>query len=114
MGTIVGLGQAGCNVAKLFSQYPQYETFYIDSEAREEENFLKITKQDNHELYDAKTRLKKAFFDKIRGPVVFVLGGSGDVSGACLRVLEKMKNLDLYVLYIKPDTELLSEVKKKQ
>lgn len=114
MGTIVGLGQAGCNITKLFSQYPQYETFYIDSEAREEENFLKITKQDNHELYDAKTRLKKAFFDKIRGPVVFVLGGSGDVSGACLRILEKMKNLDLYVLYIKPDTELLSEVKKKQ
>ena len=61
MGAIVGLGQAGCNIAKLYSQYPQYEVFYIDSEAREEENFLKITKQDSHELYDTKTRLKKSF-----------------------------------------------------
>ena len=31
MGTVVGLGQAGCNIAKLFSQYPQYEAHYIDS-----------------------------------------------------------------------------------
>tara|TARA_R100000008_G_scaffold86826_1_gene81893 strand:+ start:2699 stop:3541 length:843 start_codon:yes stop_codon:yes gene_type:complete len=114
MGTVVGLGEAGCNIAKLFSQYPQYEAFYIDAESKKEDNYLKITKQDNHELYESKTRLRKAFFEKIKGPVIFILSGSGDISGACLRVLEKLKNLDLYVLYIKPDTDLLSETKLKQ
>ena len=114
MGTVIGLGQAGCNIAKLFSQYPQYEAFYIDSEPRKEENFLKIAKQDSQELYESKTRLKKAFFEKIKGPVMFVLGGSGNISGISLRVLEKLKHLDIYVLYIKPDTQLLSETKRKQ
>jgi hypothetical protein len=114
MGVVIGMGQAGCNIAKLFSQYPQYQAFYIDSELRKEENFLKITKQDSLELYESKTRLRKKFFEKIKGPVLFVIAGAGDITGACLKVLEKMNHLDIYILYIKPDTELLSEKKRKQ
>jgi hypothetical protein len=28
---VVGLGKAGCNIAKAFSKFPQYETFTIDT-----------------------------------------------------------------------------------
>jgi hypothetical protein len=32
MSTIIGLGKAGCNIAKEMSIYPQYKVFCIDSE----------------------------------------------------------------------------------
>ena len=73
-----------------------------------------ITPQKSHEDYESKTRLRKAFFEKISGPVLLILGGSGDISGASLRVLEKLKQHPLYVLYIKPDESLLSDIKHKQ
>ena len=28
---VVGLGKAGCNIAKAFSKFPQYQTFGIDT-----------------------------------------------------------------------------------
>ena len=28
---VVGLGKAGCNIAKAFSKFPQYETYGIDT-----------------------------------------------------------------------------------
>ena len=31
MQTIIGLGQAGCNVADKFAEYPQYKVYKIDA-----------------------------------------------------------------------------------
>jgi|TARA_R100000664_G_scaffold12651_1_gene20336 hypothetical protein len=114
METIIGLGDAGCAVADCFKSYPQYEVYKINSEKKKEPNYLYITPQKSHEDYENKTRLRKAFFEKISGPILLILGGSGDISGASLRILEKLKNNPLYVLYIKPDDSLLSDIKQKQ
>jgi len=114
METIIGLGDAGCAVAHQFTEYPQYKVHKINSKKSTEDNYLYITPQKTHEDYESKTRLKKAFFEKISGPILFIVGGSGDVSGACLRILERLKDHPTYVLYIKPDTSLLSELKERQ
>ena len=111
---VVGLGTAGCNIAKQFGNYPQYTTFFIDSEKRTDENFLQITKKTSHEEYENKVRLKKSFFDKIKGDTMFIVAGAATVSGLSLRVLEKMKHLKPTILYIKSDTSLLPEIRKKQ
>ena len=86
---VVGLGSAGCNIAKQFDRYPQYTTFFIDSEKRSDENFLQIAKKVSHEEYENKVRLKKSFFDKIKGDTMFIVAGAASVSGLSLRVLKK-------------------------
>ena len=111
---VVGLGTAGCNIAAQFAEYPQYTTFFIDSDKRTDENFLQVTKKLSHEEYEDKARLKKAFFDKIKGDTLFVVAGAATVSGLSLRILEKMKHLKPSVLYIKSDVSLLPEIRKQQ
>jgi hypothetical protein len=116
METIIGLGNAGCNIAKFFSQYPQYESFYIDSEAREEENSLKIPKRTSHEKYESSFPVRKAeeFFKKVKKPCLLIVGGSGTISGCSLRILELLKKKKPHVLYVKPDQSTLSAERKLQ
>lgn len=110
METIIGLGNAGCNITKAFSQYPQYDCFYIDSEARNEENFLKIPKRTTHEKYETSFPVRKAeeFLKKVKGPTLLVVGGSGAISGCSLRLLQLLKKKKPHVLYILPDREVLA------
>ena len=42
------------------------------------------------------------------------MGGSGAISGLSLTILEKIKDKNISVLYIQPDTQLLGELGKKQ
>jgi len=116
METIIGLGNAGCNITKLFSQYPQYECFYIDSEAREEENFVKIPKRLSHEKYESSFPVKKTeeFLKKVKKPCLLIVGGSGTISGCSLRILELLKKKKPHILYIKPDHTTLSAERQLQ
>ena len=116
METIIGLGNAGCNITKAFSQYPQYECYYIDSESREEENFLKIPKRTTHEKYETSFPVRKAeeFLKKAKKPTLLVVGGSGTISGCSLRILQVLKNKKPHVLYVKPDEDSLSKERKLQ
>ena len=111
---IIGLGDCGCRIAKEFSKYPQYTSWCINTDGEWGENFLKIKKQKSHEDYEKKPLRVKKFFSGMKGDVLFVLGGSGAISGASLRILEQIKKNRISILYIKPDIELLSGVKKLQ
>ena len=111
---IIGLGDCGCRIAKEFSKYPQYTSWCINTDGEWGENFLKIKKQKSHEDYEKKPPRVKKFFSGMKGDVLFVLGGSGTISGASLRILEQIKKNRISILYIKPDIELLSGVKKLQ
>lgn len=110
METIIGLGNAGCNITKAFSQYPQYDCFYIDSQSRKEDNFFKIPKRTTHEKYETSFPIRKAetFLKKAKGPVLLIVGGSGAISGCSLRLLEVLKKKKPHILYILPDREVLS------
>ena len=46
---VVGLGKAGCSIAKAFSKFPQYETYGIDTH---KEADITINKRKSHEEYD--------------------------------------------------------------
>lgn len=109
METIIGLGKAGCNIAEKFSQFPQYKIYKIDSEHRDGHKFKKIESREDHEEYEVNCPPLDDFFCDIEGPCLFVVAGGGKISGLSLRVLEHLKQKDLYILYIKPDMSLLSE-----
>ena len=46
---VVGLGKAGCNIAKAFSKFPQYKTHSIDTT---EDAEITIPECKSHEEYD--------------------------------------------------------------
>ena len=115
MKTIIGLGQAGCNIAEKFKKYPQYEIFKIDVGLKNETNSYAMERQENPELYESKCPNFKAFFKEVSNDILFITS-SGNISGASLRVLEQLKNknTNINILYIKPDLSLLSETKSLQ
>jgi len=114
METIIGLGKAGCNIAEFFIQYPQYDIYRIDSTKRTGKKFKLIPKCNSHEEYEKKCPSMKAFFKNVNNSCLFIIGGSGTISGASLKILEYIKDKDISVLYIKPDIEFLSDTKYKQ
>ena len=108
---IIGLGSAGCNIADEFTQYPQYKTYKVDV-GIEGKRCYDVKPQKGPEEYEKNTPPMKTFFRGIKGETLFVIGGSGDVSAMCLRIMEQIKDkCELSVLYIRPDISLLSKNK---
>ena len=113
MDTVVGLGSAGCNIADAFAQYPQYEIYKIDVGLTGEGCFA-FPDVSNHEECEAKCPPMEDFFKDVSGEVLFVVGGSGTISGASLQILHHLRHCRINVLYIQPDPDLLSETRRLQ
>ena len=105
---IIGLGRAGCHIAKYFENYDQYKTFCIDEEDKDYRNFIKVKSQISHEEYEKK--YKKLNLESLEGETTLILSGSGKISGCVLRILEQIKHLPISVLYIKSDESKKSEL----
>ena len=108
---VVGLGKAGCNIAKAFSKFPQYETHGIDTH---DSATITIRSKKSHEDYDESfpnLRRKLKFTNE---DVLVVVAGAGTISGGTLRLLEQLKSNRLTVLYIEGDLSIMSENQKKQ
>jgi len=106
---VIGLGQAGCNVAEMLSNHPQYKVYKIDV-GQEGKRCYNVEFLTGPEEYEKNTPSMKALFRGIKGETLFVIGGSGHISGMCLRIMEQIKDkCELSVLYIRPETSLLSK-----
>ena len=111
---IIGLGDAGCNIADSFAQYPQYKIFKInvDMEGKDCYNIPILETAEEYESYDyPKIR---SFFKGVKGETLFIIGGSGKISCGSLRILESIKRLPVSILYIQPDLNMLDDTQKKQ
>ena len=116
MQNIIGLGQAGVNIATGFSQYSQYNIYTIDSKPNEMSNHLLLNKYSTHEAYEKDVPNLSEYFKDIKDDegVLFIVGGSGTISGASLAILEQLKRCKIHILYIRPDISLISEKKAMQ
>lgn len=102
---IVGLGAAGCNIAKLFKVHTQYVVELIDSGSG-------IKKYDSVEEYDSiNYRPRKKGIKSASEGILFVCG-SGKVAGATLRILEGISHVKMTVVYIVPDLEYSSKTER--
>ena len=104
---IIGLGEAGCNIATLFKQHKQYEVVLLD----EGKGIKKQKTVEDYDSIDYKPR-RKAIKSATEG-ILFVCG-SGKIAGASLRVLEALKDYKTTVVYIVPDLEFASEKQRKR
>jgi len=114
METIIGLGAAGCAIADKFGKYSQYDIYKMDVGLKRTPRTYGIKASPNPEGYEKSIGSLKRFFKDVKGEVLFVLGGSGAVSGASLRILEQIKGCTLHILYVHADTDLLGETARMQ
>ncbi len=108
---VVGLGNAGCNIAKAFSKFPQYTTYGIDTN---KEADITIKPRRTHEEYDHHFPNLKRKLKFINEEVLVITCGPGTISGGILRLLSQLENNTIRVIYVQPDLTLLSETQKMQ
>jgi len=117
MDTIIGLGQAGCNIAEKFSNYPQYTIYKIDTDLEEDhrENVYtySISSENHPEEYERNCPDFDDFFVNASDNILFICCGAGYISAMALRILTFLKNKKINILYIKPDIELLGIVERQ-
>ena len=113
MQTIIGLGQAGCNIADKFSQYPQYTVYKIDVGLKKKPRHYALKQHDHPEQYEANCPNLSRFFKGVSDDEILFITSCGFVSAASLRILEvlKKKNCKISILYVKPDISLLPQLK---
>jgi hypothetical protein len=114
METIIGLGKAGCAIADRFAQYPQYKVYKMDVGLKRTPSTYGLKLAITPEEQEESLGNLKRFFKGIENDVLFILGGSGVISGASLRILEQIKKCNLHVLYVYSDEELLGETARLQ
>ena len=116
MQTVIGLGQAGCNIADQLKQYPQYKIIKIDAGLRKTKTPFGLKHQTSPELYEEKLPrgMIKYLQEEVMPETLFITS-CGLVSGASLSILEKIKDkTEISTMYIVPKEESISGDKKLQ
>ena len=100
---LVGLGEAGKNIAKLFKPHTKNYKIIILDENDGVEKRNTVEEYDEHPIKFKQRGLKS------HDEAMLIVCGSGKVSGASLRVLEALQAHKTTVLYIVPDLEFASK-----
>ena len=97
MQTVIGLGQAGCNIADQLKQYPQYKIIKIDTGLKKTKTSFGLKHQASPELYEEKLPrgMIKYLQEEVMPETLFITS-CGMVSGASLSILEKIKDKTLF------------------
>lgn len=111
--TVIGLGEAGCNIAEKFEGSEHFNVKLIDVDI-EGDNCLSLQKQNTPEQYERNFPDISDFLSDVDEYVFFFVGGGGKISGASLRLLNQIKDRKIYIFYIRPDLQLMSETEKLQ
>ena len=114
MSTIIGLGGGGCAIAQKFLFYPQYAVYLIDTDKHLHKHSKLIETQNSHQEYEESFPDVREFLEHTKPPYAVFVGGSGTTSGAILRLLEQIQSKEIDLVYIKPDVDLLSDLRQKQ
>ena len=105
---LVGLGEAGKNIATLFKPHSKnYKIIILDENDG-------IDKKDSVEQYDEDPIKFKQRGLKSHSEAFLFLCGSGKIAGASLRVLEALKGFKTTIVYIVPDLEFASDREQKR
>tara|TARA_Y100000310_G_scaffold83870_1_gene80500 strand:+ start:159 stop:1016 length:858 start_codon:yes stop_codon:yes gene_type:complete len=113
---ILGIGSAGCNVAKRLGQKKQYKVYSLSPDVEKNTKYnCRIEECPSPEDFENKdlTKVHK-FLSTIEGSCVIFLCGASNSSAITLRALESLhkRGVKMEVVYFKPEVEVLSEVKR--
>lgn len=101
---IIGLGKTACNIAERFKKYNQFTVFMVDHDIDGQNCF-------NFPIYQKPEDYENKFihipFD-LKDELTLILSADELISLSSLRLLEQYKNLELKIIYIKPDVKFLN------
>lgn len=105
---LVGLGEAGKNITKLFKPHTKnYKIIILDENDG-------IEKRNTVEEYDEQPIKFKQRGLKSHDEAMLIVCGSGKVAGASLRALEALRAYKTTVIYIIPDLEFASKLERRR
>jgi hypothetical protein len=107
MTNVIGLGNTGCNIAENLEE-AGYNVKLIDEGIEGEANCFALPKAGRPEEYEATCPDVTDFLSGLQGKTYFILSGAGNVSGAALKILEKIKHLPIEIVYVLPDLSELT------
>jgi len=117
METIIGLGSAGCNVARRFEKHAQYKVLKIGHEKTDEKRYLRLPIYENPEDYEQNPpKVGNLFRGISEEQVLFIVCGASALASSSLIILEQLakRKCSINILYITPEIELLGGMKTKQ
>ncbi len=113
MISIVGIGNVASKIATLFSQTSNYDVYCLNSSIkRSSKRKFKLGSYENPEDYEKNIPDLKKFFSDISDNVQVIITGSSYSSSYSLGIIEQIKDKNIEVFYIKPDSELLTGTPK--
>ena len=120
MENVICIGSVACRIGKKLEPYKNYKVYFMDDDppAKKSKSFFLVPKYSTPDEYEENYDEKKYnFLAKIKDKCTFIICGASLVSGLSLRVMESVSHSvkkEISLLYIKPETSLLSETKKLQ
>lgn len=113
MISIVGIGNAASAIADKFSSIPQYDVYILNSKVKKRSKRKhKLNVYENPEEYEQNIPDLTTFFADLKDRVQVFVTGASLSSIYSLGILEQIKDKEIDVFYIKPDTELLTGIPK--
>ena len=117
MISLIGIGEAGCNVVSLFESHKEYNCFLFSEEQENTKYTRKLPRVAKAEDCEGEApklssyKTKEAIQDRVQ---VFLCGSSFSANYT-LAILEQIKDRQIDIFYIKPDVDLLiGEVKLQE
>ena len=109
MISIIGLGNAASAIADLFADIKQYKVFKLNSKIEKNTKYnFKLKKFDNPEEYETNIPNVKKFLEPAAEHIQFFVVGGSFSSNYTLGVLEQLRDKKVDLIYVQPDTELLT------
>jgi len=113
MISIVGVGNAAASIAQKFVPIKNYKVYQLNDKVERHTKYKrKIKSFERPEEYENNIPDLKKFFSEITDRVQVFIVGSSMSSNYSLGILEQLKNKQIEVFYIKPDSELLTGIPK--
>lgn len=111
----MGLGTVGCRIAKKFQTYKQYNIVCIDDQDSNWPDQMVVKKEKKSEDYENNFKtMPKKIKDKIKNDVILVLSGASAVCAISLKMLYQLRDKNITILCVRPETDLLEEKKAMQ
>ena len=109
MISIVGIGSGASAIARCFAEVDNYDIYCLNDgvEKNTKSDFMLPSCKTPEECEENIPNLKK-FFSKIRDRVQVFIIGSTLSSNYTLGILEQIRDKQIEVFYIQPDTEMLT------
>ena len=109
MISLIGIGEAGCNVVSLFENHKEYNCFLFSEDQENTKYTRKLSKVAKAEDCEGKAPKLSSYKteEAIQDRVQVFLCGSSFSANYTLAILQQIRDRQIDIFYIKPDVDLL-------